>query len=174
MDKLSKESTALTEQQFSDRLEACKEKLYRFAFSYVKNEQEALEIISEASYKGFLSYEKVKSPDYFETWMTRIVINCSLDHIRRKKKYTYMEDSTIPFAAEESSMGLEEQWDLYEALDHLHPEDRAFIVLKFFQDQRFKDMAEVLSLPESTVKTRFYKILNKLKKYLTKEEVDFT
>ncbi|WP_371129159.1 hypothetical protein [Paenibacillus sp. OK076] len=35
-------------------------------------------------------------------------------------------------------------------------------------------MAEVLSLPESTVKTRFYKILNKLKKHLTKEEVDFT
>lgn len=103
-----------------------------------------MEIISEDSYKGFLSYEKVKSPDYFETWMTRIVINCSLDHIRQKKKHTYMEESTIPFAAEESSMGLEEQWNLYDALDHLHTEDRAFIVLKFFRDQRFKDMAEVL------------------------------
>ncbi|QOS99282.1 sigma-70 family RNA polymerase sigma factor [Brevibacterium sp. JNUCC-42] len=174
MNKLNKESIRLTEQQFSEHIEACKEKLYRFAFCYVKNEQEALEIVSEATYKAFLSFRKMKNPEYFESWISRIVINCSLDHIRRNKKYTYMEDSPTGFAAKENPVSLEEKWDLYEALDQLAPEDRAFIILKFFEGQRFKDMAEVLELPENTVKTKFYRILNKLKKHLIKEEVDIT
>ncbi|EHS57628.1 ECF subfamily RNA polymerase sigma-24 factor [Paenibacillus sp. Aloe-11] len=168
--KLSKTNAAFTEQQFSDRLMACKEKLYRFAFSYVKNEQDAIEIVSEASYKAFLSYKKLKDPDYFETWMTRIVINSAIDHIQRKKKYTYIEDCETPFMVKESGITLEEQWDLYEALDYLSPKDKTFIILKFFEGQRFKDMAEVLSISENTVKSRFYRILDKLKRQMTTEE----
>lgn len=162
----------MTEQQFSDRIEACKDKLYRFAYCYVKNEQEALEIVSEATYKAYLSYERMTNPQYFETWISRIVINCAMDYMRRNKKYTYMEDSTVEFSAKEDPVSLEDKLDLYEALDRLKPEDKAFIILKYFEDQRFKDMAEVLSMPENTVKTRLYRILGKLKQQLTKEEVD--
>ncbi len=161
-----------TEQEISERIDACKEKLYRLAFCYVKNEHEALEIVSEAAYKAFLSFKKLKQPQYFETWISRIVINCSIDHLKRERKYTYIEDTSQPLAAKESSLSLEEKWDLYEALDLLRPEDKAYIILKFFEDRRFSDMAEVLSLPENTVKTRFYRILNRLKKQLTQGKVD--
>lgn len=172
VNQLNQSAAKLTEQQFSERMEICKEKLYRFAYCYVKNEQEALEIVSEAAYKAYLSFEKLKNPEYFETWVSRIVINCAMDHIKRKQKYTYMEDSAIEYASKEDSVSLEEKMDLYEALDRLMPEDKSFIILKYFEDQRFKDMAEVLSLPENTVKTRLYRILDKLKKHLIKEEVD--
>jgi RNA polymerase sigma-70 factor (ECF subfamily) len=60
--------------------------------------------------------------------------------------------------------------DLYEALEVLKPEERSFIILKFFEGQRFKDIAEVLSLSENTVKSKFYRILNKLKLQLTRKE----
>ncbi len=169
--RILKEHTGLSEQQFSERMELCKEKLYRFAYCYVKNEQEALEIVSEATYKAYLSLKKMKNPEYFETWISRIVINCALDHMRKKKRYTYMEDGGGELPAKEAPISLEEKWDLYEALDQLPPEERAFIILKYFEDRRFKDMAEVLSLPENTVKTKLYRILDKLKKHLKKEEV---
>ncbi|MDR0267314.1 sigma-70 family RNA polymerase sigma factor [Paenibacillus sp.] len=175
VNKLNTEYSKLTEQQFSERIEASKEKLYRFAFCYVKNEQEALEIVSEATYKAYLSYTKLKNPEYFDTWISRIVINCAMDHIKRNKKYTYMEDNVVEFSAKEDPVSLEEKWDLYQALDRLKPEDKAFIILKYFEDQRFKDMAEVLSMPENTVKTKLYRILDKLRKHLIKEEeVDLT
>ncbi|KAF6575585.1 sigma-70 family RNA polymerase sigma factor [Paenibacillus polymyxa] len=168
--QLNKENASLTEQQFSDRLMGCKERMYRIAYSYVKNQQDALEIISEASYKAFLSYKKLESLDYIETWIARIVINCAIDHLRRKKKYTYIEDSQQSLTSADSNVSLEEKMDLYEALEVLKPEERSFIILKFFEGQRFKDIAEVLSLSENTVKTKFYRILNKLKLQLTEKE----
>ncbi|MCJ8012147.1 sigma-70 family RNA polymerase sigma factor [Paenibacillus sp. KQZ6P-2] len=172
--KKLKGNAKLTEQEFSERIESCKEKLYRFAYCYVKNEQEALEIVSEATYKAYLSFKNMNNPEYFETWISRIVINCALDYMRKNKRYTYMEDSAVEFSTMEGPVSLEEKWDLYEALDQLQPEDKAFIILKYFEDKRFKDMAEVLSLPENTVKTKVYRILAKLKKHLIKEGVDMT
>ncbi|MGG1615309.1 sigma-70 family RNA polymerase sigma factor [Paenibacillus sp. NRS-1781] len=160
--QLNKANASLTEQQFSDRLMGCKERMYRIAYSYVKNQQDALEIVSEASYKAFLSFKKLESLDYVETWIARIVINCAIDHLRRKKKYTYIEDSQHSLTSADSNM--------YEALEVLKPEERSFIILKFFEGQRFKDIAEVLSLSENTVKSKFYRILNKLKLQLTRKE----
>ncbi|MDQ0723068.1 RNA polymerase sigma factor (sigma-70 family) [Paenibacillus sp. W4I10] len=61
--------------------------------------------------------------------------------------------------------------DLYDALDRLVPEDRAYIILKFFGNMRFREIAEVLSLSENTVKSKFYRIINKLKMDLIEGEV---
>ncbi|MGG4108971.1 sigma-70 family RNA polymerase sigma factor [Paenibacillus lautus] len=158
--------------QFSENIEKCKSKLYRVAYCYVKNEQEALDIVSEATYKGFLAYERMNTLQYFESWMTRIVINAAIDHLGRKKRVTYMEDQTQDYAAAEHTLPLEEKMDLYDALDRLMPEEKTYIILKFFEDLRFREMADVLSLSENTVKTRFYRIIGKLKSYLIEGEVD--
>ncbi|WP_438351353.1 sigma-70 family RNA polymerase sigma factor [Paenibacillus sp. FA6] len=172
MNKLSTKRARLTDQQFSEHIEVHKEKLYRFAYCYVKNEQDALEIVAEATYKAYLSFSKMKTPEYFETWITRIVINCSLDHIRRNKKYTSLENNPAEFVTTEHSLPFEDKWDLYEALDQLSPEEKNLIILKVFEDKRFKDLAEILSLTENTIKSKFYRTLDKLKKHLIKEEVD--
>ncbi|GAB6928573.1 sigma-70 family RNA polymerase sigma factor [Paenibacillus sp. JCM 10914] len=158
--------------QFSKNIEKCRNKLYRVAYCYVKNEQEALDIVSEATYKGYLAYERMITPQYFDSWMTRIVINAAIDHLGRRKRVTYMEDQTQDYAAAEHVVPLEEKLDLYDALDRLHPEEKTYIILKFFEDLRFRDMADVLSLSENTVKTRFYRIIGKLKSYLNEGEVD--
>lgn len=142
------------------------------AYCYVKNEQEALDIVSEATYKGYLAYERMNSPQYFESWMTRIVINSVIDHLSLKKRFTYMEDGAQDYAATEHAVPLEERMDLYDALDRLPPEEKTYIILKFFEDLRFRDMADMLSLSENTVKTRFYRIIGKLKSYLIEGEVD--
>ncbi|WP_194540781.1 sigma-70 family RNA polymerase sigma factor [Paenibacillus sp. JZ16] len=160
------------QQQFSENMEKCKNKLYRVAYCYVKNEQEALDIVSEATYKGYLAYDRMNTPQYFDSWMTRIVINAAIDHLGRKKRVTYMEDQTQDYAAEEHAVPLEEKMDLYDALDRLLPEEKTYIILKFFEDLRFREMADVLSVSESTVKTRFYRIIGKLKSYLIEGEVD--
>ncbi|MGQ8873730.1 sigma-70 family RNA polymerase sigma factor [Paenibacillus sp. TSA_86.1] len=159
------------EEQFSEKITTIQNKLYRLAYCYVKNEQEALDIVSEATYKGYIAYGKMDSMTYFDSWMSRIVINTSIDHIRRSKQVTYMEDHAQEFAAPERGASTEEKMDLYDALDRLVPEDRAYIILKFFGNMRFREIAEVLSLSENTVKSRFYRIINKLKMDLIEGEV---
>jgi len=159
------------EEQFSEKITTIQNKLYRLAYCYVKNEQEALDIVSEATYKGYIAYGKMDSMTYFDSWMSRIVINTSIDHIRRSQRVTYMEDYVQEFAAPERGASIEEKMDLYDALDRLVPEDRAYIILKFFDNMRFREIAEVLSLSENTVKSKFYRIINKLKLDLVEGEV---
>ncbi|MFC9708623.1 sigma-70 family RNA polymerase sigma factor [Paenibacillus sp. NPDC056933] len=162
----------MKEQQFSENIAGIQEKLYRLAYSYVKNEHEALDIVSEATYKGFLAYGKMNSMTYFDSWMSRIVINTAIDHIRRNKRVTYMEDHMQEFVATERGVTLEEKMDLYDALDRLLPEEKTYIILKYFVNLPFREMAEVLALPENTVKSKFYRIINKLKFYLIEGEIE--
>ncbi|MEK4271993.1 MULTISPECIES: sigma-70 family RNA polymerase sigma factor [unclassified Paenibacillus] len=159
------------EEQFSEKITEIQNKLYRLAYCYVKNEQEALDIVSEAVYKGYIAYGKMESMTYFDSWMSRIVINTAIDHIRRNQRVTYMEDHAQEFVAPERGASAEEKMDLYDALDRLVPEDRAYIILKFFGNMRFREIAEVLSLSENTVKSKFYRIINKLKMDLIEGEV---
>ncbi|MNN46353.1 RNA polymerase sigma factor SigV [compost metagenome] len=86
---------------------------------------------------------------------------------------TYIEDQQgRELAAPAQGATLEEKMDLYDALDRLVPEERTYIILKFFVSLSFKEMAQVLSLSENTVKTRFYRIIKKLKNDLLEGEVE--
>ncbi|WP_440119356.1 sigma factor [Paenibacillus sp. QZ-Y1] len=86
------------EQQFSEKISEIQNKLYRLAYCYVKNEQEALDIVPEATYKGYIVYGKMQSMTYFDSWMSRIVINTAIDHIRHGASYSVIgEIQTIRY-----------------------------------------------------------------------------
>ena len=84
-------SQHLTKKQFAQYMENGKAKFYRLAFCYVKNEHDALEIISEATYRGFIHLNKLEKPEFFDTWMSRIIINCAYDLLKKQKKYEFVE-----------------------------------------------------------------------------------
>ena len=55
------------------------EKLYRLAFSYVKNEQDAMDVVQESVYKAMKNASQIKEKKYIKTWLWRIVINTAVD-----------------------------------------------------------------------------------------------
>ena len=61
------------------------EYLYQIAFLYCKNQQAALDAVSECVTKVYLNLPKLKHPNYFKTWMTRILINEVLDDMRKRR-----------------------------------------------------------------------------------------
>ena len=155
-------SQHLSKKQFAQHMENNKAKFYRLAFCYVKNEHDALEIISEATYKGFINLGKLENPEFFDTWMSRIIINCAYDLLKKQKKYEFIvPDDTLP--AREEDLSVDDRLDLYQALNTLQPDERTLIILKYFEDRSFREIAETLKLPESTVKPRLYRIIGKLK-----------
>lgn len=79
--------------EFAQRLQSDKARYYRIVYSYVKNEQDALDIVGDATYKALLNLRSLKNPEYFGTWMTRIVINCALDQLRRSSRVTFLDDA---------------------------------------------------------------------------------
>ena len=55
--------------------------LYKIAYSYVKDENKALDIMQECAYKGFFYIHKLKNPNIFKTWITRVLINVAIDYL---------------------------------------------------------------------------------------------
>ncbi|WP_230986402.1 sigma-70 family RNA polymerase sigma factor [Clostridium butyricum] len=141
-----------------------RQKFYRIAYSYVKNEQEALEIVSDAMYKGLVYLKDLREMDYFITWMTRIIINTSLETLRKKSKLTQYEDYMAEVKVEET--GQDQNLDLYHAINMLDPDEKSYVILKYFEERTYREMSDILEMPQSTIKSKIYRSLEKMKSYL--------
>jgi len=145
-----------------------KEGLYRMAYMHVKNSDDALEIVQEAIYKAYLSFEKLKDLKYFNTWITRIVINCSIDYIRKRKKLVFLEENISSW--ENNTDNKEELIDLYNAVDKLKGNSKTIVILKYFEGLTINNIAEILDYPVSKVKNNLHKALKELRLELKEED----
>ena len=145
-----------------------KESLYRFAYTYVKNEDDALDIVHDAVCKSLVNINTLKNIDSIKPWIYQIVSNCAIDYIRKNKKYVAISDEI----QDENAIGYDtyEDIDLQEALERLPEKYRVVIVLRYFEDMKIGDIAELLNENENTIKTRLYKGLSKLKIDLVEEK----
>lgn len=138
-----------------------KENFYRLAYSYVQNPDDALDIVQDSIHKAITS-ETLKDQKAIKSWFYKIIVNTSLDFLRRKKKITVVDDTTIQLHMK----GREDHYkdiDLHQALNELLPEYRIVIVLRYFEDLKIEEVAEILELNINTVKTRIYKALKILR-----------
>ncbi|WP_339314338.1 sigma-70 family RNA polymerase sigma factor [Paenibacillus sp. FSL R10-2734] len=158
--ELEEKAIAGDEDSFTALIDGMQERIYRMAYSYVRNKDDALEIVQETVYKAYISIHKLQQPQYFKTWIIKIAVNCSLDFIRKSKKVVYMDkDPESSYV----SKPIEEVIDLQEALGELDEKSRMIIVMRYFEDLPIKGIAGVLDMPESSVKTVIYRGLGKLK-----------
>lgn len=131
---------------------------YRLAFSYVKNESDAMDIVQEAAYKAIYKSATLKNLEYAGTWICRIVINEAYNVLRKKQK----EDCSM----EEFNQTFEDHYedlDLQHAIAQLKEEEQTIIYLRYYEDLQLDEIAEVTQEKLSTVKSRLYRAMNKLK-----------
>jgi len=150
--KLIKESMKGNKESFGILIKNNKEYLYKMAFLYVKDEQDALEVIHETVYRAFLNIEKLKKAKFFNTWITRILINVSIDFLKKKGKNEMLDEST-PIRKERCEISTEEKLDLYNSIDLLNDNYKTVIIMMYFNDMKIKDISKVMEIPENTVKT---------------------
>ena len=153
----------MTEQEYADRAVAIKARLYRTARLYLGSEAHAVDAVDEAVYQGFLHYKKLRQPEYFDTWLTRILINaCNAELRRRRREFPVAE---LPESAAEEFDAL----PLREAVARLPRELRAVVVLRYFQGLTLAETAAALDIPPGTVSTRQRRALALLRLELTEE-----
>ena len=150
--------------QYAQRIEQLKKKLYRTAYLYVGDEASALEVVDETVYRGLKNLKKLRQPEYFETWLTRILINQAIQELRRRRREFPIE--TIPEIASERYDSL----PLREAVLRLPPDLKAVVILRYFSDFTQAQTAETLGIPQGTVVTRQRKALELLKLDLSQED----
>lgn len=147
-----------TEELIHQNLVENYEKYYRLAYSYVHNEADAQDIVQEAAYKAIFKSSTLKSPEYAGTWIYRIMVNEALCFLRKNSRVQ-------PEAEMETSNHTDHyrDFDLEEAIESLDPLEKTIITLRFFEDFKLEQIALVTNENISTVKSRLYRALRKLR-----------
>ena len=145
----------------ADYAVAHQEDLYRLAYSYVKDRDAALDVVQESIAKALAKAGTLREPAYLKTWFCRILINESMDYFRRGQRLVPLE--LLPDRAADPGPDPGERLDLYDAVDRLGEKERTVIRLRFFEDLKLEEIAQVTGANLNTVKSRLYKGLKRLK-----------
>ena len=146
--------------------------LYRIAYVHVKNEQDALDIMQETAYRAYKNQHTLKQPQYFKTWLTRIVINCAIDHIRKSGSVLPLDDyaENLPELSHQEEQQIILRTTLHQLMDDLSPTEKNVVLLKYYQNLTIREIAEICDMPIGSVKTVLYRALHKLRTKLQEEE----
>ena len=137
-------------------LEQDEEVLYSIAYTYVKNEHDALDAMQELTYKALKKMHTVKQPEYARTWLVRVLINCCKDIVNKRVQTVTIEETDVS------------ETPIYSMVDALLSElslkEQQLVYAKYFQQLKNNEIAQLQNIPEGTVKSRLHAILKKLRK----------
>jgi len=142
-------------------IEKNEEKWYRVAYYYARDQEVAMDIVQEAITKALTKISSIKQAEFMKTWFYRILINTAIDEAKRNKKNsTFCVEDYLTEAMEED---FTTNIQLYEKINNLKPKLKTVILLRFFEDLKLSEIAQVTKTNENTVKSRLYQALNQLK-----------
>ncbi len=144
------------------------DKFYRLAYSYVQNEQDALDAVQNAVCKALEHYGSLKNENAVRTWMYRIVVNESLLLLKEKKRLVLTGDSLQEEASYEEK-GYETGEELYSHINSLAEDVQSIIKLRFYEELPLKDIAQIMEMNLNTVKAKLYRGLKELKVVMVQE-----
>lgn len=137
------------------------ERFYRLAYSYTRNQEDALDVVQNAVCRALEAYGSIRNPDAIHTWFYRILTNECLRLLKTRKK-----DARTADLEEADAVYYEQAYhreNVDEELDRLEPEVQTVIRLRFFEEMSLKEIAEITGCNVNTVKTRLYRGLKQLK-----------
>ena len=135
-------SPSSMQQQVESQLLASYESLYRLAYTYVKNPDDAMDVVQESAFKAISRSADVRSPAAIRGWLCRIVVNTAMDVLRARSRQADAEH--IPETGQED---VYQDTDLMQALDLLDERERTVIVLRFFQELKLQEICLLYTSP---------------------------
>lgn len=145
------------------------DKFYRLAFSYVKNQEDAMDVVQNAIYKALNYCDGLRDENAVRTWFYRIVVNESLLFLKKRREELLPDEEELQIPYYEK--GYDIQDDLYDQISRLEEEVQTIIKLRFFEELSLKEIAEVTGLNLNTVKAKLYRGLKLLKQNMEVESV---
>ncbi len=138
------------------------ERYYRLAFSYVHQEADAMDIVQEGAYRAMLKADTLRDEAFAGTWVYRIMINEAKEYLRKNRRESGEIDENLMAAGEDYR-----DLDLHDAIGRLAEQEKTLIILRYFEDKQLTEIAEILEENLSTIKSRLYRTLGKLREELS-------
>ena len=157
----SPESRPKREALLTDYFTREQARFYRLAYSYLKNREEALDAVQTAVCRAWERQDSLRDPSALHTWFCRILVNACTDLLRQRGRVTYVPLEDLEEGGYEDPLPADDS--LAARVDALPPEVAAVIRLRFYEELSLKEISAVTGAPLSTVKTRLYTGLKKLR-----------
>ncbi|MCM1496963.1 MAG: sigma-70 family RNA polymerase sigma factor [Clostridium sp.] len=141
--------------------------MFRLAYSFVLNREDAEDIVSETILKAYSHLAELRNVKKIKSWMFQILVNESRAYLKKRNRIELTED-TSRFAGQE-----DEREDDYDLLDFVYQLDdiyRDVTILYYFEEFRVKEIAKILDISSGTVKSRLSRARERLKKFITEDD----
>lgn len=138
--------------------------LYKMSYLYLKNDQDALENVQEVAYRAWKHRQTLLDATIAKTWLTRIAINCALDMLKKTKGIRVDYAMVATEVAEPVMFEDRLVDDLYlqDLLEVLTVAERTIVFLRYYEDYTLQNVADLLQIPVSTVKSTLYRAIQKV------------
>ena len=136
-------------------------RFYRLAYSYLKNREEALDAVQTAVCRALEKQDSLQKPDAVRTWFYRILVNVCTDMLRQRKRVAFVPPEALDAGSYEDPLPTD--GTLAQRVDALPAEIGTIVKLRFYEDLSLKEISQIVDCPLSTVKTRLYAGLKKLR-----------
>lgn len=150
MKYLIKRAQKHDDQAFVELMELVKQDMYKTARSYLRSQEDIADAIQETMITCYEKLHTLKEPNYFKTWMIRILINKCKDILSKSGREYPTE--TLPERAD-ACMALE-NYEFEELMSQLDPKYRIVLLLYYSEGFKIREIAEILEMEESTIKTQ--------------------
>jgi len=154
------------------------DRLVRYAMSIVKSGDEANDVVQESFIKAYRNLQSFDVKRKFSSWMYRIVHNEAMNHIRKEKRRPWISleaDTLFPHPASTEPDPHEEQERLGDAeeiravLAKIPEKYREVVELRYIEEFSYEEIADILTIPKSTVGVRLSRAKTEMKKYIFHE-----
>ena len=135
-------------QEFQDRVRACERRLYATAYLLLHVTADCEAAVQEAVLRAWQRLPGLQNPQFFETWLTRIVINECKSQLRRRSRRGETELSP------QLAAPVSPEPELHAALTALKWKYRVVLTLKYIDGYTIEEIARILTLPRGTVASR--------------------
>lgn len=148
----------MTEKEYSEQVQGMYQSLWRVSYSILRNGADCDDAVQEALFRAWAHIDTLKDNRAFRPWLTRILVNECKDTLRRRahKQYVPLDAITDPIAKDVDM-------ELHAAIMALPLDLRLPLTLHYAVGYSVKEMAKILSLPETTIYWRLRAARKKLR-----------
>lgn len=156
----------MNKQEFTARVMAMENRLYRISCGMLECHPDRMDAVQETIFKAWANLNRLREEKYFETWITRILINECHNIQSARRRTTPMEN--LPEMKHMPPS--DEMKALRDALAALNMDLRLPVLLYYMEGYKMREIAQILRIPEGTVKTRLARAKRELRFLLEEEE----
>lgn len=162
-------------ENFNDIIREHQDKIYRLVFSLVRNESAADEIVQNTFISAYKNIKKFRHQSSLSTWLSRIAINNTRNHYRKRKFFSlfYNNDDENPVEIEDVSQNIEKDVErnaimkkVQNAIDSLPRRQKEVFIMKHIQGMDIAHISEILEISAGSVKANIFKSVRNMRKNL--------